>query len=449
MQRAAIFFFILFSGSVIFGQSNDSIPKAIDIVEEFYSIYSADRLEYPSVSFEKRKEGWSVVTQRIKVNTLESVDKFLFYDNLQKKYNSLSLERNPERKKIDPEEYLNAFELNNYNVQSYYGYNGWYKDVINEFKDKERLSDDEMNGLARAYSAFASGLISNQYGGTAEDEIWKLSLNMNCLSPAQIDEFVFLETNAQKWFKKLADSNPNFETAVGKIGIKYANEVMVQYTTLLAYANEYASKAKLPADLYSREQLIYAGKLLESCPYNSILFSFGDNDYYPVHYLQKAKGIRRDVYLINYNLISLDHYIFQATQPQYRAKAIKLSVDSSLYSGSNHELIYIAGSPNSIAFKNFIKQLRSGEKDEFGRIKLGAGNIQLKKNKKISVGTTATNETIKISLNDVKYLFKNQWVLLDILENLNGRKISFPNGFDDQLKGLNRYLVRKGDLWMY
>ncbi len=425
------------------------MPGVRDMINEFYGKYSTGHLEYPQVSFEKRKEGWYVATQRINVNKLETVDWLLFYDNLLKAYKLLSLERNPENKEIDPEEYLNAFELNNYNVQIYYGYNGWYKDVINEFKDKEQLSNDEMNGLARAYSAFANGLISNQYGGTAEDEIWKLSLTMNCLSPAQIDQFVFLETGAQKWFKKLAESNPNFETAVGKIGIKYANEVMVQYTTLLAYANEYASKMKLPADLYSKEQLIYARKLLESCPYNSILFSFGDNDYYPVHYLQKAKGVRKDVYLINYNLISLDHYIFQATQPQYGSKSIKLSADSSLYSGANHELIYIYDSSRSMSFTNFIKQMQVDKKDDFGRITVKAGSLQLKKNIKPNAGAAAVKQSIHISLKEVKYLLKNQWVLLDILENLNGRKICFPNLFDDQLKGLNRFLVRKGDLWIY
>ena len=61
------------------------------------------------------------------------------------------------------------------------------------------------------------------------------------------------------------------------------------------------SKKTLPRDL--------AKDYLESCPKDALLFSFGDNDTYPLWYAQEVEGIRPDVRVMVNTLLGTDWYM--------------------------------------------------------------------------------------------------------------------------------------------
>ena len=86
--------------------------------------------------------------------------------------------------------------------------------------------------------------------------------------------------------------------------------------TLLPFGANLTAATRRGADATAARDFAY--NLLQSVEPYGVLFGFGDNDTFPVWYLQEVEGVRQDVTLINLSLANLDWYLRQLAERPVR-----------------------------------------------------------------------------------------------------------------------------------
>lgn len=216
------------------------------------------------------------------------------------------------------------------------------------------------------------------------------------------------------------------------------------------------SQKLLPRDL--------ARNYLESCPPNAILFSFGDNDTYPLWYAQEVEGIRPDVRVVVNSLLGSDWYMRELRYKVNESDKFDVIFSEEQVSGNKLNVAYYNALPEygETRYHNLDSVLRYVIGDPSGKYMASTtdGPVNIFPTHKFKVTVNKANaiasgiakptdpmvDELLIDFNpNRQYLLKNELAMYAIIATSDfKRPICFTSTQELKELGLDKYVRQTG-----
>jgi hypothetical protein len=206
----------------------------------------------------------------------------------------------------------------------------------------------------------------------------------------------------------------------------------------------------------------YASNFLESCQPNAIIFTYGDNDTYPLWYAQEVEGIRRDVRVVNLSLIQVDWYINLLRRKVNDSPPVKLTIPADSYRGKQRNAVFYYNPSNQDKEMSATDALKFIGEDHTLRAAGGRTLesylptkqvfMQVDSAAAIAVGafdpkdSLTFTEKIPLQLPNRQYITKDELAILDVIaSNINERPVYFAvTCRPEKMFGLQSFMQLEG-----
>lgn len=204
-----------------------------------------------------------------------------------------------------------------------------------------------------------------------------------------------------------------------------------------------------------------AKNYLNSCAPNAILFTYGDNDTFPLWYAQEVEGVRRDIRIVNLSLLAGGWYIDQINRKAYESDRVPITFTHDQYHEGVRDIVPVQERFKSANLKDVMEfvasehpntKVRSAYNNEvMDYIPTKNVYVPVDAEKVIANGTVKSKDAdlivdkleIQIKKNNLN---KSELMVLDIIATNNWeRPIYFGIGMGtDNYMGLENYFQLEG-----
>lgn len=210
----------------------------------------------------------------------------------------------------------------------------------------------------------------------------------------------------------------------------------------------------------------FAMNYMAQCDKNAIIFTNGDNDTFPLWYVQEVENFRTDMRVVNYMLASGDWYVHQLGKKVYESERLPLTLTPDQYNKGINDYIpvleRIAGPVELREAINFVADesdqtkvpLQSGEKINY----LPTKKLKLTVDKAAVIRNGIVPKEMEHLIVDViewevtqNGLYKNDLMLLDLIASNNWeRPIYFANpSSSSKVFNVDKYCHMEGVVYKF